>query len=158
MSIDAGNVDIWLELAGGIKVNAEGSVRMIGKGEDIAFGIAEPCNPCAAGRVPDAVLILRQTGEALEDDALGGAFTDGGDDVLHAPAEEGEGERRKLADFRDANVSTVRYHFECKVVLTDGLEAEKIDVEGTGTLEVAGWNEAHDGSAVWHDRLQRRQV
>jgi hypothetical protein len=25
-------------------------------------------------------------------------------------------------------------------------------------LEVAGWNEAHDGSAVWHDRLQRRQV
>src|ERR1700733_3441 len=98
MSIDGGNVDIWLELAGGIKVNAEGSVRMIGKGEDIAFGIAKPGDSCAAGRVPDAILLLRQTGETLADDALGGAFTDGGDDVLHAPAEEGEGERRKLAD------------------------------------------------------------
>src|SRR4051794_5086325 len=118
--------------------------------EGVAFGISEPRYSCAAGCCPDGVIVLLEEAEALEDDPFGGEVANGGDYFLHAPTEEGEGEGRERLDASDPDVSAAGCDFEREVIFAKESEAQKIDVEGAGAGEVAGGDEAHDGSVCEH--------
>jgi hypothetical protein len=113
--------------------------------EDVAEGVGEPGDFCAAGGGPDGEGVgVVHSGIAVELDSGGGELTCGGFDVLNPPAEDGELLGLEVAGEGGAEGSAIEIEDEGEggLVVDEG-EAELIAVEGQGFVFVGDGDEGY---------------